>query len=714
MAPSPVRRLLTPASVAIVGASDKVGPGFNAWRALEYVGYSGRIHLVNPHKPSLLGQRTYPSVVAIPDALDAVFIAVPQEQVLPVLGQAALKGAGGAVILSSGFGEAGTEGVKAQRELCAIADAHGMAVCGPNCLGFLNLAGGTALFGTSLPAEVPRGGVAAVVQSGSVGIALLNAARGVALSYLITSGNEAVTTAADYLDVLVDDPAVTVVIAFLEQLRKPELFVAAARRARLAGKPVLVVKSGRSEAGRRAVMAHTGALAGTDEVCRAALASAGVIQLSSLDELIETAVLVSTVSSRPTTPGVAIMSVSGGEIALALDIAESTGLELPPLPEARGPLAALLPDFAYVGNPLDLSWAGLYDPAIARSCAEVLGGQREVGCLVLLQDAPPGLGPQQATRYAHLLRAVSEGAAAVAKPLIVVSNLSGPVHPTFEAVGRDARVPLLGGTQEGLLAVARFARWATSRPPSVPPRAPATPSGAVAEVRRRLKSLVATRALDEHEARGVLAAWDIRGPREMLASTVQEAARAAEQLGYPVVVKALLEGVLHKTEARLVKVDIRSEHELRVAAADLVASAETLGSGRPYRILVAEMVSPIAELIAGARVDPEFGPVVVVGGGGVLVELYKDLAVRLAPVTQETALEMIEETKAAALLAGWRGRPRGDIDDAARVVAALSAFIASFRDEVTEVEINPLAVLEQGHGTCALDCLIVPRMAIGG
>ena len=213
MAAPGLARLLRPASVAIVGASDKVGPGYNAWRALEHVGFEGRVYLVNPNRAELLGRRTYPSLDAIPESIDAVFIAVNRGAALDAVRQAAAMGAGGVALLSSGFAEAGPEGVQAQRELVDIARTHGMAVCGPNCLGFLNFTGRTALFGTSLPAEVPRGGVAAVVQSGSVGIALLNSGRDLGLAYLITSGNEAVTTAADYLDALVDDPGVAVVIA---------------------------------------------------------------------------------------------------------------------------------------------------------------------------------------------------------------------------------------------------------------------------------------------------------------------------------------------------------------------------------------------------------------------------------------------------------------------------------------------------------------------
>src|SRR5262252_163428 len=643
-----VSRLLRPSSIAIVGASEKVGPGLNAWLTLQRLDYPGTVHLVTPSRPELFGRRTYPTLDAIGEPVDLVFIAVPQAAVVETVRAAAERGAGGAAILSSGFGEAGADGVRAQAELASIARAHDLAVCGPNCLGFVNFAGRAAAWGTTIPDDAARGRVAAVVQSGSIGIALLNAGRDIGLSYLITSGNEAATTAAEYIDYLVDDDDVGVIIGFFEQLRQPQRFVAAARRAATLGKPVIVVKSGRSERGRAAVMAHTGAVAGSDEVCDAAFRAAGVMRVGSLDELIEMAALCAGRTARPKARGVGVLSPSGGEIALALAI----------------------------------------EPG--------------VGMLVLLQDAPRSLATQQAERYARLLRAVGEGAAASSTPVVVVSNLAVDFHPAFAAAAREAGAPCLRGTAEGLYAVARYARWATS-----PPEEAAAPSparlAAAAEARHRWAARQGSHAPVEHEARAIVASYGIDGPRERFVRDPEEAVTAARDFGYPVVLKAMLAGVVHKTEHGLVRVGLRNEDELR---AEAVAMLERAGPA-VLGLLVQEMVKPVAELLVGARVDPDFGPVIVVGGGGMLVEVYKDAAVRLAPVSEETARAMIGETRAAALLDGWRGRPPGDVDAAARAVARLSEFVADFREDVREVEINPLAVLERG--VCALDCVIIPR-----
>jgi len=666
-----VSRLLRPSSIAIVGASEKVGPGLNAWLTLQRLDYPGTVHLVTPSRPELFGRRTYPTLDAIGEPVDLVFIAVPQAAVVETVRAAAERGAGGAAILSSGFGEAGADGVRAQAELASIARAHDLAVCGPNCLGFVNFAGRAAAWGTTIPDDAARGRVAAVVQSGSIGIALLNAGRDIGLSYLITSGNEAATTAAEYIDYLVDDDDVGVIIGFFEQLRQPQRFVAAARRAATLGKPVIVVKSGRSERGR----------------------AAGVMRVGSLDELIEMAALCAGLTARPKARGVGVLSPSGGEIALALDIAEAAALELPPIVAGAHRIEKLLPDFAHVTNPLDLTWAGLYDPAVARRCAETLANEPGVGMLVLLQDAPRSLATQQAERYARLLRAVGEGAAASSTPVVVVSNLAVDFHPAFAAAAREAGAPCLRGTAEGLYAVARYARWATS-----PPEEAAAPSpariAAAAEARHRWAARQGSLAPVEHEARAIVASYGIDGPRERFVRDPEEAVTAARDFGYPVVLKAMLAGVVHKTEHGLVRVGLRSEDELRDEAAAMLerAGAAVLG------LLVQEMVKPVAEMLVGARVDPDFGPVIVVGGGEMLVEVYKDAAVRLAPVSEETA---------AALLGGWRGRPPGDVAAAARAVARLSEFVADFREDVREVEINPLAVLERG--VCALDCVIIPR-----
>jgi acyl-CoA synthetase (NDP forming) len=701
-----IQNLLNPRSIAIVGASDRIGPGFNAWNALKHVGYEGRVYLVNPGRPELLGQKTYPSLREIDGDVDAVFIAVKAESVLDVTAQAIDKRAGGLAILSSGFGDAGEAGLELQRQLSRLAEQHGLAVCGPNCLGLLNFSGRAALFGTSLPDAVRRGGIAAVVQSGSIGIALLNSGRGLGLSHLVTSGNEAVTATADYLEAFVDDPAVSTVIVFAEQIRKPKKFVAVAERARALGKPVIVLKSGRSERGRAAVMAHTGAVAGSVEACDAALRAAGVLQVFTLDEMIETAALVSQIKAQPTARKIAALSLSGGEIALAVDAAEENAVQFAPLGPAEPGLKALLPPFAHLSNPLDLTWAGLYDPKVAEGCARALADLDEVGTVVLLQDAPTGLGAQQAARYSGLLQAVASGVHAAGKPLVAISNLSDEPHPQLANVAREAGVPYLRGTREGLFAIARYAQWSTHHAP-LPRRS--DNSGEKQAALKRWQSLEKGRLPTEHEARAVLESYGIKGPAERFVASPEEAAAAAGAIGFPVVLKCLVAGVVHKSDAGLVKLRLHSEEAVRLAAEETRTRAARMQPDRQLGFLVQKMVSPVAELLVGARVDPEFGPLIVVGAGGVNVELYKDVSVNVAPISEDEALAALESTRISRVLDGWRGAAPGDREATARGVAALSRFMADFAGEIAEVEINPFAVLEAGGGCLALDCVIVPR-----
>jgi acetate---CoA ligase (ADP-forming) len=704
-----IDRLLRPRSIAIVGASEKIGPGFNAWNALKTLGFDGAIHLINPSRKEILGEPCYPSLLDVPGGVDAVFIAVQAEKVVDVARAAATKGAGGLAVLSSGFAEAGEQGEEMQRELSALARAHDMAVCGPNCLGFLNFAARTALFGTSLPAELPIGRTAAVVQSGSIGIALLNAARGLGLSHLVTSGNEAVTTVADYLAFLVEEPGVETIVVFLEQLREPRKFIAACRRARGLGKPVIVLKSGRSVKGRQAVAAHTGAVAGSLEIGDAALHAAGAIQVFSLDELIETAVAFSALPRRLKAPGAAMVSLSGGEIALALDAADAAGLALPTISTARDALTDLLPARSHIANPLDLTWAGLYDPAIARRCVKALGEQADVGLIMLLQDAPRGLGEQQANRYATLLAAVADGARDARVLAVAVSNLCSDVHPDYACAAAEKSVVSLRGTSEGIGAVAHYLRWEAAQPMVEPPIVAPANSSARTRAAAALAAAPPGAVLDEAQARAILAAYEVPALPERLALSSEDARVALRELGGPVVIKALVPGIAHKSEHGLVRLNVRSAPEAEEAARMLIEKGRFLTQEGQVRLIIQPMVSPVAELLVGARVDPEFGPVVVAGMGGVYVELFKDVAVRLAPVSPSAAEEMLRATRAAQLLDGWRGRPKGDIAAAADIICRLSRLIADLEDEVREIEINPLAVLPVGRGCLPLDCLLVRR-----
>src|SRR5581483_10903656 len=465
--------------------------------------------------------------------------------------------------------------------------------------------------------------------------------------------------------------------------------------------------------GRHAVTAHTRAIAGSTEVCDAALRAAGAVQVFSLDELIETAVAFSSLPRTLKAGGAAMVSLSGGEIALALDAAEAAGLPLPAVSTARETLTRLLPPHSHIANPLDLTWAGLYDASIARRCVQALAEEIDVGLVMLLQDAPRGLGPQQANRYATLLSAVADGAADAGVPAVAVSNLCSDVHPDYARTAAEKSVASLRGTSEGITAIAHLLRWA--RGPAAP-RNLAGPAAAAEALERGAAGAKAAAALaaagagsvlDEHDAKAVLAAYGLAMLPEKLVAHAGDAQAAARGFAGPIVLKALVPGVAHKSEHGLVRLNIRSPEEAAEAACDLLGKARGLAGRADARLLMQPMVSAVAELLVGARVDPQFGPVIVAGTGGLNVELFNDVAIRLAPVSPEAALEMLEDTRAARLLGGWRGKPRGDLRAAAQMISSVSHLIAALEGKVSEIEINPLAVLPEGHGCAPLDCLIV-------
>jgi acetate---CoA ligase (ADP-forming) len=443
-------------------------------------------------------------------------------------------------------------------------------------------------------------------------------------------------------------------------------------------------------------MAHTGAVAGSDEACDAALNAAGAIQVHSLDELIETALLASAIKSTPRGVQLGGLSLSGGEIALVLDAAEDLGVTFAPLGAAKEVVEQLLPPSAHLSNPLDLTWAGLYDPTVAQRCAEAIASQ-DVGALVLLQDAPSGLGAQQAGRYARLLEAVAKGAAAANTPLIALSNVSDQPPSSLQDIADRLAVPYLRGTRVGLGAIANYLKWART------PLSSSTPAKPIAA---RLDLLPQGRLAAEHEAREALRDYGISGPPERFVSSAEETLAAVEAVGFPVVLKGIVENVIHKSDAGLVKVGLNSTEDVQRAANEMLRASNRF-EGRFLGFLVQRKLSSVCEIFVGARVDPDFGPLIAVGAGGVQVELYKDVAVCVAPIDVDGALQAIARTRVAKLLAGFRGAPSADIHAVARTVSAISRFIADHADRVSEVEINPLAVMRDG--CIALDCVVLTR-----
>jgi acyl-CoA synthetase (NDP forming) len=606
-------------------------------------------------------------------------------------------------VLAAGFAEAGPQGAAREAELVRIAEESGLMVCGPNCIGVANLVDGVATYSVALSSETHAGGVSAVVQSGAVCLGLANAAR-FGFRHLISSGNEAVLDSADYIGYLADDPHTEVIVAFLEGISSPDRFVAAAEAAAENGKPILAVKVGRSEMARRTVQAHTGSLAGSDRVIDAAFDRLGVVRMATLDELLEAAELFAT-CPMPEGGGVGLLSLSGGQIGLIADLAQDLGLTFPPLSQhGRERLTQILPPFSPIANPLD-AWGSGNLEATYPACVAVVSQEDDVDLLAVSRDTPAGVAEREVEQSLAVAASAVEAARRTGKPVLLFSNLSAGFDERVTAELKAGGVPYLQGTAETLRAIQAFHDYAEFQRRRERLEETGCPSPAsLGQWRARLRE----GPLSEVEARRLLADYGIPGPRERVVADADAAAEAARAIGFPVVLKILSPDIQHKTEIGGVRTDLRDEGAVRSAFAEVMeAAAVHHPQADVPGALVQEMIwGDAVEVIVGVIQDADFGPAVVFGSGGTLVELFQDASLRLPPLSRRDAREMIEETRAARLLDGFRGAPAADSEALIDVLVRLSQLAVDLRREIAALDINPLMVLPDGEGVRAVDVLV--------
>ena len=699
--------LLNPQSIAVVGATERPGSaGRLVLENLRQLGYQGRVYPVHPQHRQVLGWRCYPDLASLPGAVDCVAVLLGASKTLPVLRAAVQRGARAAWVLASGFAEAGPQGAQVQAQLSRLAQESGLLLCGPNCIGVANLVDGVATYSVALKPGARPGAVSAVVQSGAICMGLANAAR-FGFRYLISSGNEALLDSADYIGHLVGDPHTEVIIAFLEGIASPGKFVAAAEAAARAGKPLLVVKVGRSEPARQAVQAHTGALAGSDAVCDAVFRRWGITRLDTLDELLAAAQLFVT-CPLPQGDGIGLLSLSGGQIGLLADLAHDLGLRFAPFSEgAQRELSRVLPPYSRISNPLD-AWGSGDLEATYPACVEVVAREEGVHLLAVSRDTPPGVAPREVEQSAAVAAAAVRAARDSRKPVVVFSNVSSGFEARTEQQLAAGGVPYLQGTRETLRALQGLVRYAEFRRRGAEPLpAAAVPAPASLPAwREKLQGV--SGSLSEVEGRRLLLDYGIAGPREALAESAGEAVNAARRLGYPVVLKLVSPDIQHKTEIGAVRTGLADDAAVAAAFREVMAAAqEKRPAARLEGVLVQEMISADAvEVMVGVLRDPGFGPLVVFGSGGVLVELLQDTALRLAPLSRRDAEEMVAETRLAHLLQGFRGRPAADSEALFDALLRVSRLALDLGDLVAAIDINPLMVLPQGHGVRAVDVLV--------
>ncbi len=685
--------LFAPSSVAVVGDSPTGGRGATMREHLVRLGFPGPVHPVNPKYETIDGRRCYPSLPAIGEPVDAVLIAVSAKRAVATLRDAAAVGARAAVVIASGFAEADASGRELQAELAGIAEETGIALCGPNCYGVIDFTSRFAGYGGPVPRSLRAGNVAMLLQSGALTHAVLNPSspRGLGLSHLVTTGNEAVVRLGEYVRRAVDDPATKVIACFIEGLRDPEVFAEAVVAARAAGKPVVVCKTGRSEGSRRAAVAHTGALAGNDSAFDALCDAAGVVRVDDLDQLVETCLLLA--ADHPVEPPFAFASISGGGSGVMADLAAAEGLELASFTESTAAeLRAVLPDFANVGNPLDLTGAVGERPELTTETVRVLDAAAEVGTVAFALNASTADNDVEIGLYASMLGNAALGTGNT--PLVGFTMTSGGMAPPVAEVAARAGIPLLMGMRETIAALARVSRARARRRDWTPP---ATPPGAPP----------ARTVLSESESAARIAAAGLTLPEQAIVDTVDDAVAAASRIGYPVVIKAESPAIPHKTEAGCVAVGPANQEQARAAAERVLAAAHRAAPGEPVRLLVAELVPDGVDLLVGGIAEPGVGHLLVVGLGGTLAELFTLSPQRiLAPVHRSEAEELLASGTVGTLLAGYRGAPAADIEAAAAAITSVSALLAANPD-IQELDINPLRVLPRGQGIRVLDALVV-------
>lgn len=677
--------------MALVGASDTNNTGLGPWRALQTLGFSGRYYPINPRRDEVHGQKAYPSVTSLPEPPDMVVIAVPRDFVPAVVDECAQRGVKGAVICSAGFLEQDAAGAEMQAHISAVCRDSGLLLIGPNCFGVASLANRCAGISANL-AGIETGNVGVISNSGGLlnEITSYGSGRGIGFSHLVSSGNEAGVTAAEVLDYLVDDPATDVILAVLESVRNPALFVEAAGRALTAGKPIVVVKMGSSEKGARSTVTHTGALAGSDAVYSALFRQKGVTRVNDIDELIDMGSLFSTsvsVLRQRRLEKAAIIEISGGGKGLVSDTAEAAGVELPDLaPDAAEALGKGLPDKIYATNPIDTegSWGDSTKPEVYPLVLESFASQPYIDMVISRYSLPRagGLGPLEA----RLKELDTARAAHPDRLFAILSRTSDQFSDEWLAAVRERNLPFAQGYGRGLRAFGRLAEYSRAfHGPAAPTAAAAAPAEASHEP---------ANMLPEIESKTVLRNAGIPTVETVAASTADDAVREAGRLGYPVALKVIAPEIVHKSDAGGVHLNLEDAAAVTSAFADLEAVARKAGATF-QGVAVQPMAKPGLEIVLGANRDAQFGPVILFGLGGVFVEVLNDVALRVAPLAPRDAEAMLAEIRGRKMLDGLRGRPPADRAAIVDALCKLSALMLD-RADIASIDANPVFVYPSG------------------
>ena len=690
---------LSPKSIAVIGASDKQGSVGRAITSNIMNGYKGIVYPISPTRETVFDQKAYKSVLDVPDSIDLAVIITKNTIVPVVLEECGKKKIKGAIVITAGFKEVDEEGKKLEQKLKDIATKYGVKVIGPNCLGVMNLEPQTMMNSTFLKITPKSGKIALVSQSGAICAALVEdaSAQGIGFSAVVSMGNKADMTEIDILKMLADHEQTKVIVMYLEDMGDGQEFLKVCKQiTKNNKKPILVLKSGRSPEGAKAAMSHTGALMGSDEIYDAVIKQSGAIRVDTMEELFDYATAFSK-QPLPTEGDLVIVSNAGGPAIISTDSCSKLGIKMAKIEEIRPKIDAVIPPWGSSRNPVDIVGDADFN-RFENVLNEVLA-HKNVGSVISMCT------PSATLDYDKLAEVIVKMSKKYKKTMLasLMGLDEGITNKEILANGDVPYYTYAEGSIRALKAMLQFADWIK------------TPEGNIAKfdvdkekaskVFDKVKEEGRTNLLEE-EGLEILSAYGFPLPKSILAKTEDEAVESANKIGYPTVMKIASPQIVHKSDAGGVKVNLSSDKEVRDAFKVIVDNAKKYDSKAEIKgVLIVEMVKGGKEMIIGSKLEPGFGPVVMLGMGGIYVEILKDVTFRLAPLTDQEVNDMISSIKTKKLLEGVRGEKPSDVGKLSECIQRLSQLVTDFR-EIKELDMNPVLVMEKGEGCKILDVRI--------
>ena len=707
-----LKYFLSPRSIAIIGASGNFDSiSGKPLRFLKEHGYKGDVYPINPKYDELGGYKCYKSILDVPGTIDLALVAVNYKLVLPMLKHCVEKGVKFTSIFSSGFAESGAEGKALQSQIADLAKKSGMGVCGPNCQGSVSLKD-HAIGGFSASLSIKPllyGPIGYVTQSGALGYSIFSLAQeaGVGFSYIASTGNEVDLHTLDFVEYMLEDNDTKMVISYLEGIKDGNQFMRLADRALELGKPIVALKVGRSDVGQKAASSHTASLTGSDKVCDAFFRQKGIIRVDDIENMIDIAALMQRIPVLPEGKRLGIITTSGGGGILVADEAEALNLEIPELDsQTKESIMKIIPPYGSPLNPVDITAQVINEAEDFMKVLNVIVDYPHIDALVIVITQITG---ESGRRMAEDIVKVTK----VVKKPITIAWTTGD-----RLVGDNIKILVEGGVQvykspvRAVRAMGALMKYSAFRKEYLLKLQSADEFSVSDETRKSAMSILdkTRRNMTEHQGKELLALYGIPVTREEVATSEEHALKIAKSIGFPLALKIDSEDILHKTEAGGLKLDINNQDQL------IASYHEVLQNAKRYKpdakitgVLIQQMVVGGTEVIVGVKNDPQFGPTIMFGLGGIFVEILKDVSLRVAPIAREDAYGMIREIKGFKVLDGARGRDKMDIGAIADVLVKVSRLATDHRDHIAELDINPLLVLPEGQGVFVADALVIKK-----